>query len=349
MRKSTTICFSEMAAVAAAALALRLAMAWAIPLANGSADPNCAPDEASHFIFTRALSTGRAPTWPDQTSSIYGAFLPTPYFFQAATLAVAGDRADVGRFQPAADWAHGYEAARLGSALLGLITVLALMVAAGTWAGSRAAALTVGLAAALHPALVFVNAYTNADSFTICAGALFVLALARWARGGEGHHGIVWVGAAGGLVVLGKMSGYYLLPVTAPWLVWAVWRRRLGLKPSLLAVGAFAVVAVPALVWNALRNGGDILGLHRYHQFLAEVWHGKVGGQIPTAGRWFVSFLSRSSFGVFKNAGLPLPSPFYLLAAVLLGLGVAAALASLPHATDTDRRGAAWVGAAVIA
>ena len=65
MRKSTTIYSSEMAAVAAIALALRLAMAWAIPFANGSADPNCAPDEASHFIFTRALSTVPRTTTSD--------------------------------------------------------------------------------------------------------------------------------------------------------------------------------------------------------------------------------------------------------------------------------------------
>ncbi len=339
---------ADLVIVGIAALALRLAMAWAIPLANGSPDPNCAPDESAHFMFTRALSTGVAPTWPEQTDSIYGAFLPTPYLVQALTLALAGDSADVGRFRSASAWAHGYEAARLGSALLGVLTVLALALAAGTWTGSRCAALAVGLAAAFYPQLVFIDAYTNADAFTICAGAWFVLAVVRWARRGEVADGIIAVGAAGGLVVLGKMSGYFLLPITVPWIAWAAWRRRVRTRDLVAAMGAFAIVSGPVLAWNAWRNGGDVLGLERYHRFLAEVWHGKVGGQLPNAFPWFASFLPRSAFGVFKNAGLPLPSAFFIIAALLLVIGLAAAVSSLPRAPGTTHRAALWIGGALI-
>jgi 4-amino-4-deoxy-L-arabinose transferase-like glycosyltransferase len=339
----------DLGVVGGIALGLRLAMAWAIPLASGSADPNCAPDESVHFLFTSALSHGRAPTWPDQTDSIYGAFLPTPYVVQALTLALAGDVADVGRFQPVSPWARGYEAARLGSALLGTLTALALAMAAGVWTGNRGATVAVGLTAALYPQLVFVGAYTNADAFSVCAGALLVLAVARWAREGEGAVGLAAMGAAGGLVVLGKMSGYFLLPVTAPWIAWAIWRRRMEARALLPAIGAFALVSGPVLAWNAFRNGGDVLGLQRYNRFLAEVWHGKDGRQIPEALRWFVSALSRSSFGVFKNMNLDMPVVFYAAAAVLLAIGVTAGMALLPRATGTTRRAAVWLGAVISA
>jgi 4-amino-4-deoxy-L-arabinose transferase-like glycosyltransferase len=329
------------------ALTLRLAMAWAIPLANGSDDPNCAPDESAHFQFTKALSHGRAPTWPDRTDSIYAAFLPTPYLLHAAALAALGERADVGRFRPAATWARGYEAARLGSVVLSALTALTLMLAAGVWTRSRVAALAVGLAASLYPQLTFVGAYTNADAFTMCVGALHVLALLRWATGGEGSDGLMAVGVTGGLVVLGKMSGYYLLPATGAWVTWAVLRRRIA--PSALgsALGAFAAVCVPVLAWNAWRNGGDVLGLQRYHRFLAEVWLGEDGRQVADAWRSFSRMLPRSAFGVFKNMGLLLPERIYQVALALLVSGLVAGALLLRRASETARRGALWLIASV--
>jgi 4-amino-4-deoxy-L-arabinose transferase-like glycosyltransferase len=339
----------DLIVVGLVALTLRLAMAWAIPLANGSPDPNCAPDETAHFVFTRALSTGRAPTWPEQTDSIYGAFLPTPYAAQALTLAVAGGSADVGRFRPAVAWARGYEAARLGSALLSVLAALALALAAGIWTGNRGAALAAGLAAAFYPQLVFVGAYTNADAFTICAGAWFVLAVVRWAKLGEGADGIIAVGTAGGLVVLGKMSGYFLLPITVPWLAWALWQGRLRTRHLVVAFGAFAFVAGPVLAWNAWRNGGDVLGLQRYHRFLAETWHAKVAGQVPNGPWLFLSLTTRSSFGMFRNMELLLPKAFYATAAAILAIGLAAGASSVPRASNTTRRAALWLGGTLVA
>lgn len=339
----------DLVLVGLVALALRLAMAWTIPLASGSPDVNCAPDERAHFLFTRALSEGRAPTWPDQTDSIYGAFLPTPYLAQAAALAVVGPADGLGRFAPAEGWARGYQSARIGSALVGALACLALALAAGAWTASRGAALATGLVAALYPQFVFLGAYTNADVFTLCAGALHAWAVARWARRGEGTEGLVAVGVTVGLVILGKMSGYFLLPVTGLWVLWAGARGRLTARTLGLAAAAAVALAGPFLAWNALRNGGDVLGLRRYHQFLAEVWHRHDGRLEPRAWPLFRWYLSRSSFGTFRNMDLYMPTRFFLVGRALLAIGLAAGAARLAWADGTTRRGALWLAGLVAA
>ncbi|HUK66783.1 MAG TPA: glycosyltransferase family 39 protein [Anaeromyxobacteraceae bacterium] len=323
------------------ALALRLAMVWAIPAAGGRPYRNCAPDEPAHFAIVRALASGRAPTWPDETSSIYGAFLPTPYFAQALSLAVAGDLPATERTASSHPAAREYGAARLGSALLGALAVVALAAAAGILACQRGATLSVGLAAACYPQLVLLGAYVNADAFTLCAGAFYALALARWARRGEGEEGLKALGAAGGVVALGQLSGYYLVPATVPWLAWALWRGRMRARALVGPLLAFLLVLGPFLVWNVRRNGGDALGLGRYHRFLLAV---RDGPHIRAPER-FSAFLA--SFGKFTD--LPLGWPFYLFAALFLASGLSMAVAALRHASGTARRAAFFLGTAVLA
>ncbi|HET9598173.1 MAG TPA: glycosyltransferase family 39 protein [Anaeromyxobacteraceae bacterium] len=337
----------DLLALVALALALRLAMAWTIPLAAGGPDPNCAPDERAHFTFVRALAAGRAPTWPDETDSIYGAFLPTPYLLHAALLAAGRDAVGPGRFAPAEPWARGYQAARLGSALLGALACAALALAAGTWTSSRGASLVVGAAAALYPQFVFLGAYTNADAFTLCAGALHAWAVARWATRGEGAPGLAAVGATAGLVLVGKMSGYFLLPPTAAWLTWAAVARRAPARALGAALLASAAVAVPVLSWNAVRNGGDVLGLGRYHRFLAEVFGGHDGRSEPRAWELFRWYLTHSAFGTFRNMDVHLPGRFFAVAWGLFAAGVAVGLARLARADRPTRRGAAWLALTV--
>src|SRR5690606_27990629 len=104
---------------------------------------------------------------------------------------------------------------------------------AGLWTTSRRSALLAGLVAAVFPQLVFLNGYVNADSFTVAAGAVFVLALSAWAIGGEGDRGIVALALTAALVVAGKPSGYFVLVPTAAWLGWAWSRGRLGVRAAL--------------------------------------------------------------------------------------------------------------------
>ena len=338
----------ELAAVAALALALRVAMAWAIPLASGSPDPNCAPDENAHFTFVAALSRGTAPTWPDGTRSIYGAFVPAPYLAQAAALAALGDLAHWGRFAPVEAWARGFQAARLGSAVLGAVASAALAFAAWAWTRRRGAALLAGLVAAAWPQHVFLGAYVNSDAFTVAAGALHVAALAAWARAGEGAVGLGWLGASAGMVVLGKPSGFFLLLPTAAWVAWATARHRVAPRALCWAAVTGAAVCVPFLAWNAFRNGGDPLGLSRYGLFLREYWGGRDGRVTPDAWRLVARLLPRSTFGAFGNVGVFMPAPFQRAAAALLLGGLTAAAVGLRRAAPPERRAARWLVAAAL-
>src|SRR5207244_13651744 len=41
------------------------------------------------------------------------------------------------------------------------------------------------------------------------------------------------------------------------------------------------LIAVPPLIWNAARTGGDAFGVQRYGLFMAEVWRPQTLLQIP--------------------------------------------------------------------
>ena len=222
------------------------------------------------------------------------------------------------------------------------------MAAAQAWTDSRAAGLAAGLIAATYPQSVFIGAYTNADAFTLAAGALLVLAVARWARRGEGSVALVPVGAAAGLVVLGKMSGYYLLPVTFLWAGWAVWTHRASARAGLLSLAACAGLSAPFLAWNALRNRGDALGLQRYGRFVAE--HGTPVDKLdlPDAGSTFVFGLLKSSFGVFGNLHILMPGVFYLVAVGLLGAGCIVLFTGWGRASGVSRRAGLWLALGIV-
>ncbi len=331
------------------ALAPRLFVAWTLPLAASEAHPECAPDEGLQFWTVMRYADGDFATWP-ASGSIYSAFPPVPYALHATTLAAG--RALFGNRIPArfpSDWWRlaSYTAARLGSVLLGVLTVLLLARAVLAWSASGRPALAAGAAIAVYPQLVFVDGYVNADAYTIAAVAALAAALAVWAAAGEGRQYVAAVGAAIGLVVLGKPSGWPALAPTAFWLLDA-WRRRRLAPGTLARVGILVVlVAGPVLALNALRNGGDALGLARYRTLMTTVYPAR-----PLAGLGalpeFLAELGRSSFGVFRNADLRLPTGFYAVAAAfaLLALGLGAARSRARD--DTAARALGWLGATVV-
>jgi 4-amino-4-deoxy-L-arabinose transferase-like glycosyltransferase len=325
---------------------LRLAAAWAIPLGYGPSF-NCAPDEAGHFWAARELALGRTATWPESLS-IYSAYLPSQYLAHAAfaLLVPRFDRPWLYRMPLEAERVRGYPLVRLGSILLGAVTVLALALAATTWTGARAAGLTAGAVAALYPQLVFVDAYTNGDAYTVAAGALLALALARWARAGESGAGLVGLGAALGAVVLGKPSGYAILPPTLWWIGWAALRGRLAIGAIARALAVTLAVAGPMLAWNAVRNGGDVLGLAHYRLFLQGPYRPTAVATVPNAVATFTRFLTTSAFGRLANMSLPLDTPLLVAALVFLLVGSGAALARLRSADRPARRGALWLATA---
>jgi len=327
------------------AIVLRGILAWGIPLGSGSADPNCAPDEFEHVLMVRELARGLAPTWPD-TPTIYGAFLPTVYLPHAVALALGSrwvDAPALYRVYPRWPVVVGYPLARLGSILMGVVTVLALAAIAGLWTTSRRSALLAGLVAAVFPQLVFLNGYVNADSFTVAAGAVFVLALSAWAIAGEGDRGIVALALTAALVVAGKPSGYFVLVPTAAWLVWAWSTGRLGHRAALRGAAVALALVAPLLAWNFVRNDGDLLGVGKFHTWLAQ-WNRADARSIPDALALATTTLLESAFARFRNMDLRLPTPFYASAYLLLTLGLVVAgqrvlRASCPRA----RRAAAWL------
>jgi 4-amino-4-deoxy-L-arabinose transferase-like glycosyltransferase len=329
------------------AVTLRLFAAWAVPLGFG-ARFNCAPDEAGHFWAARELALGHGATWPESLS-IYSAYVPAPYLAHAAAFALLGrlDRPWLYRMPLEAERVRGYPLVRFGSILLGAITVVALALAAAVWTASRAGGIVAGAVAALYPQLVFVDAYTNGDAYTVAAGALLALALARWARAGETDVGLGAVAAGIAAVLLGKPNGYAFIVPTVAWLAWAGGRRRLTGAALGRAVATLTAVAGPMLAWNAVRNGGDVLGLERYRRFLAGPYRPRAIATVPDALSRFTRLLATSAFGRFANMSQPLDTPLLAVALVLVVIGTGAALVRLRGADGTTTRGALWLAASV--
>jgi 4-amino-4-deoxy-L-arabinose transferase-like glycosyltransferase len=263
---------SDYVSLAAIALMPRLLFLWALPLASGTTDPNCAPDELAHFWVVREMSFGRFEPWSPGAFSIYSSFLPSQYVFQATTLAIGRFLGgDIVRFVSPEPLVVGYGYARLGSILLGLITVAALAQAAWTLTRSRLQSLVAGIVVALLPQLAFVNAYVNADSFTIAGGALLTCSLVCWILESRQYRNGILLGATLGFVFLGKLSGYYLLPPTAALIVLEL-RRQQHVRLAMPILAACLATAGPVILWNTARSGGDVFGLHAYQEFLAHHW-----------------------------------------------------------------------------
>jgi hypothetical protein len=338
-------------ATVAVALVPRLFLAWAIPLGAGSPDPSCAPDESHHVPAVRALAAGRPLRFPE-SGVPHAAYLPTAYAPQAASLAIlsaaGADRPALRRF-PIVDSRYArYSLARAGSVLAGVAGVLVLALAALSFTGSRPAALLAGLGAALHPQLAFVGSYVNGDVATFLFGALLVLALARWARAGEGDRGLAAVGLGAGLVLLGKPNGYALLLPAAGWLLWAAVRRRVSRGALARAAALALLVGAPPLVWNASRNGGDPFGsrsLEKWVKAHPALKDGRALGADPVD---FARATARSSFAVLGNNNLQLHGWWYSAAALLIALGLTCAGVALVRADGVSRRAAAWLAATFV-
>jgi 4-amino-4-deoxy-L-arabinose transferase-like glycosyltransferase len=329
------------------AIVPRQLVAWTLPLAASEERIECAPDEGLQFWTVMRYADGDLATWPE-SGSIYSAYPPAQYAFHALLLRAI--RSGLGNDWPSrfpSSWwrLQSYPAARLGGLVLGCVTVLCAALAAQIWSRSRRLAVASGLAVALYPQLVFTNGYVNGDSYTVAAVAGLMLALSRWAAR-EGEAGVGWLGAAAGLVLLGKPTGYAALLPTAAWLLDALRRRMIGLGTLVRVGGTAAIVAAPMLVWNGIRNDGDPLGLRKYRELLAAAYRAR-----PATGSWldqapgFLRDLERSAFGVFRNADLPLPDVFHLGAAVFVVLGLAAGVRGLRRGTpgDRDRADRVWL------
>lgn len=299
--------------------------------------------------MVRELARGVAPTWPD-TPTIYGAFLPTVYIPHAAALYLGSKWTEspiLYRFYPRWPLMVGYPLARLGSILMGVVTVVAFAAIAAIWTADRRSAFLAGFVATIFPQLVFLNSYVNADSFTVAAGAIFVLAISAWAAAGERSHGLDAVAICAAFVIAGKPSGYFLLVPTAGWLCWAWTRNQIESRFVARALVLFIAIVGPLLVWNTLRNDGDILGLAKFHTWLAQ-WDRADARTMPNALVLAITTLLESSFARFRNMDLRLPLIFYVAAYLLLFVGLTAATARVCRSREpVFARAAVWLATSV--
>lgn len=340
----------DLLALCVLALVLRLVALWALPLGAREERFECAPDEAGHFWVAAELANGRLPTWPDTSWTIKGSFPPLQYAAQAMTLLPVRFGFDPGwlyRAPVVVEEVQGYPLARLGSALLGVLTVVLLAQAAFEVTASREAGLAVGAMAALYPQFVFVGAYANGDAMTVAAGAVLVFGFARFAAAGEGERGLLWIAVGVALVLQGKPTGFGLLPASGVWVLWA-WRTgRLSTPALSRAVALGLLVCGPLLLWNAVRNGGDPLGLWLYRDYLGTGYVPRAGTGVPGALGTFLTVFPASAFGVFRNVDLPLPAPFFVVAGLFLVVGLLLAAREAASASALVRRAGAWLASSL--
>ncbi len=344
--------FADRAAIGALALLLGLATVWLIPLGSVFPDPSCAPDELAHFGYVDALASGRFDSWP-RFDNRMAFFPPGQYLFQTLGLQVGRAGVDVPalyRFPPESAKLDGLALARLGSVLLGVLAVLMLADAAAVVTGSRRAGIVAGVIAAFFPQRFFQFGYVNNDAFTFACGALAIAGLARWARSGEGEKHLAAVALACGLLAFAKPTGYPFLFATLTWVGWAAFRRRISRSALGKAAIIAAVVSVPMLAWNAVRTGGDPIGVWVYRAFVAsDSWRGTEQLAFPPQPiRTFFRSLVSSSFMKFGNNDLHLPAGLYLPWLLILVLGLAAALYRLRRADASRIRMATWLGASLL-
>jgi 4-amino-4-deoxy-L-arabinose transferase-like glycosyltransferase len=340
----------DAALIAVLAALPSLAAAWLIPLGAATPDPSCAPDERAHMAYVAALADGRLPARPDMDLRM-AMYPPTLYAAQLAGLALARGGAD-------APWQYrlplrdpsyrGFPLARLGSVLLGVLGSLAVAAGVAVATGAGSAALLAGIVTALYPQRFFVSAYVNADALTFAAGAFLFLALMRWLRDGEGDRGLALVGIASGFVLVGKANGYALLPPTACWLAWALFRGRVAASQLARAAALAGALAVPVFAWNALRNEGDFLGFGVRHQLIATPEWQTGPGMPDDAVVIFARLLARSAFMKFSNMSLSIPVWLFVPWLVSLPIGLWAAARRLPGGPASAQRAAAWLAAVTL-
>ncbi len=225
--------------------ALRIAWLRAIP--DGGA-----PDEPQHRAFVTFLATyARIPRAADifaPGASAYAMTSPIPYLPSALLARFFGDSLFV---------------VRLGSVVFGVLFVwVVARVAAELFPDRPLLVWSLPMFAAIHPQLVFVHSYVNADSYTTLACAISVALWPRTLRGELDSGLAVRHGLAAAVVMLGKLNGFAVILVTAAVFAIAIARGPRPEKMKLAALAAAVALVLSGWLFalNWWRLGGDIFG-----------------------------------------------------------------------------------------
>ncbi len=312
-----------------AALALMLVWTAIVPFDKG-------PDEAEHYRVAHFIyANGRLPVFAAD-GDMYGyvvnaeeafiSYAALPGFnYVLAALAM--------RLVLTDDPYALLYAARLVSTLAVLATIyLAYRTARLLFPERPNVARGTALLLVLIPQVTLTGAYVNQDAYTmaVCSWAIFLL-LAGWKEGWTAGRA-AWLGVALGLVLLGRLNGYVVIPFA---LLVAVVSLRGGV--GFVLIRMFITGSVAALVsgWWFVRSylqTGDPFGIQAY----MEAW--RALAPLRRAPREIgVSFLDilrgdtpylvfRTFWGAFGQLEVYFLWPYYALLG-LLTLGAGAGLA----------------------
>lgn len=247
---------TSIAVVVAAALAIRLAFAWVLPVFQ-------APDEEAHFRYVEFLGEERAlPIQPERSLELFSDPMHQSYQPPLAYASfVPLERAAVAA---GASLRTRLRALRVQNAIYGALTVWvgAIVATRLTRRGDPRRLLT-AIALGFLPGFVAVGAAVNNDALANLLAAAFWLTLipgeASAGRAGQGARIAGWSGAVLGAACLAKLSSLALAP-----LLFAVpWLRDRGdprgaLRFGAIALATAALVMLPWMAHNVSHYGNPL-------------------------------------------------------------------------------------------
>lgn len=252
------------------ALCARVPFLFLVPMVE-------APDEFAHFWVAKFLSEYLvAPNAQEVAaggpSAVYGSLPPFAYLPHVLFVKL---------FAPIFPSLDISFTERIGSILGGLVTVFAASkIGSLIFASNTRLRLALPLCVALHPQLVFVNAYCNSDS-TACALASLLLLVGMSAiyKGAHFRYA-VFAGVLSAFIALSKFSALAVVPVAVVAITAACWIYNLNAAQTLLRLGilagAAAALCVPWFARNAAVFGGDWLGTNTMRESWAKTFNRSV-------------------------------------------------------------------------
>lgn len=252
------------------ALCVRLPFLFVVPMVE-------APDEFAHFWVTKFLSDHLAAPNAQEVvaggpSAVYGSLPPFAYVPHVLFVQL---------FAPIFPGLDISFTERIGSILGGLVTVFAACrISALIFSSNSLLLFALPLCVALHPQLVFVNAYCNSDS-TACALAslLLMVALSAVYRGAYIRYA-VFAGILSAFIALSKFSALAVVPAAFVGIISSCWIYKLNAAQTLMRLGIFAATgAALCLPWfarNAAVFSGDWLGTNTMRESWAKTFNRSV-------------------------------------------------------------------------
>ncbi len=240
----------ELAVIFSLYLVLRLPWIFMVPMVE-------APDEFAHFWVLKFLAEHmRLPTLQDVAdglpSAVYGTIPQLGYIPHVVCV----------KLLPFFDITI---ACRFGSLVMGLIMIWAAWrIGYELFPRSRLFALSVPFVILFHPQIVFVHAYANSDSTTMCLASIILLLIIKMLKQGLSWKQSSIVGVLAGWLALSKYSGTAIFGAIGFGILTAAWIHSCSILTTLLCLlcigGAILLVSGWWFYNSWLTLDGDFMG-----------------------------------------------------------------------------------------